>query len=74
MKAAVFSERAEICAGVLLSLITGAVWFFLCGYDRSLTIYHDEVTYTGAARDIYNGLSPLLQHLRPSYFSKVFYS
>ena len=73
MKAAIFSERTEKYAGIILSLITGAVWFLLCNFDKSLTVYHDEVTYTEAARDIYNGISPMLQHLRPSYFSKVFY-
>ena len=73
MRAAIFSERAEKYAGILLSLIAGAVWFLLCNFDKSLTVYHDEVTYTEAARDIYNGISPMLQHLRPSYFSKVFY-
>jgi len=74
MKTAFFSESTEKYAGILLSLITGAVWFLICSFDKSLYIYHDEVTYAEAARDIYNGISPMLQHLRPSYFSKVFYS
>ena len=74
MITAVFNKRAEIYVALFLSVMTGVVWFFLSNYDRLLTVYHDEVTYIESARDIYNGISPLLQHLRPSYFSKVFYS
>ena len=74
MKAAFFIERWDRYAAVLLAAVTGVIWFLLSSFDKSLTVYHDEVTYTEAARDIYNGISPLLQHLRPSYFSKIFYS
>lgn len=74
MRTAVFNKRTEVYAALFLSVMTGVVWFLLCNFDKSLTVYHDEVTYIESARDIYNGISPLLQHLRPSYFSKIFYS
>lgn len=74
MNIASFAVRHERIFAIALSLAAGIAWFFACNFDKSLTVYHDEVTYTESARDIYNGLSPLLQHLRPSYFSKVFYS
>lgn len=73
MSIATFAEKHEGPIAVMLSLLVGIVWFAACNFDKSLTVYHDEVTYTESARDIYNGISPLLQHLRPSYFSKVFY-
>ena len=74
MKTESIIERWDRHAAVLLSVLSGVIWFLLSSFDKSLTVYHDEVTYTEAARDIYNGISPLLQHLRPSYFSKIFYS
>ena len=73
MSIATFAEKHEGPIAVMLSLLVGIVWFAACNFDKSLTVYHDEVTYIESARDIYNGISPLLQHLRPSYFSKIFY-
>lgn len=72
MNIASFAVRHERIFAIALSLAAGIAWFFACNFDKSLTVYHDEVTYTESARDIYNGLSPLFATPQALVFQQGF--